>query len=73
MYLLHHRDNIDPIDIKFLSGERINTNILTLDIKYEPIRKIFFDLLIEKIWKKDIPKDIYSNTSYSYLTMTFEF
>jgi len=68
-----HRDNIDPIDIKFLSGERINTNILTLDIKYEPIRKFFFDLLIEKIWKKDISKDINSNTSYSYLTMTFEF
>ena len=68
-----HRDNIDPVDIKFLSGERINTNILTLDLKYEPIRKIFFDLLIEKIWKKDISKDIYSNTSYSFLTMTFEF
>jgi hypothetical protein len=44
-----------------------------LDIKYEPIRKFFFDLLIEKIWKKDISKDINSNASYSYLTMTLEF
>jgi hypothetical protein len=68
-----HRDNIDPIDIKFLSGERINTSILTLDIKYEPIRKFFFDLLIEKIWKKDITMNVSNNTSYSYLTMTLEF
>jgi hypothetical protein len=67
-----HRDNIDPIDIKFLSGERINTNIITLDIKYEPIRQVFFDFVIKKIWQKDITKDISNNTSYSYLKMMFE-
>jgi len=70
--LVNHRDNIDPIDIKFLSGERINTNIITLDLKYEPIREVFFDLVIKKIWQKDISKDISNNTSYSYLQMMFE-
>jgi hypothetical protein len=63
----------DPIDVKFLSGERINTNIITLDLKYEPIRMVFFDLVIKRIWQKDVAKDISTNTSYSDLTLTLEF
>jgi len=67
-----HR-NIDPIDIEFLSGERINTNIVTVDIKYEPIRKVIFDLVMKKIWQKDITKEISNNTNYLYLQMMLEF
>jgi len=62
----------DSREIVFLSGERINTNILTLDLKYEPIRKVFFDLVFAKIWKKDVIKDILNITSYSYLQLMFE-
>ena len=67
-----HRDNIDPIDVKFLSGERINTNIMTFDIKYEPIRKIFFDLEFKKMWQKDVLKDVSNITSYAYLQLMLE-
>lgn len=62
----------DSTEIPFLDGDRINTNILTLDIKYEPIRKIFFDLVFKKMWQKDTLKDRRDITSYSYFQLMFE-
>jgi hypothetical protein len=56
----------------FLSGERINTNVITVDLKYEPIRKVFFDLVFNKIWQMDATKDILNITSYAYLQLMFE-
>jgi hypothetical protein len=62
----------NPTESEFLAGERINTNIMTLDIIYEPIRKIFFDLVLKKIWQKDVLKDVSNITSYTYLQLMLE-
>ncbi|MCX6169821.1 MAG: hypothetical protein NTX65_10805 [Ignavibacteriales bacterium] len=67
-----HRDDLDPVRIEFLDGERINTNTFTLDLRYEPVRKIIFDFILRKIIKKNITRDIPDNSSYAYLQMMFE-
>ncbi|NJD23423.1 MAG: capsule assembly Wzi family protein, partial [Melioribacter sp.] len=38
-----HRDNIDPMRIDFLDGERINQNIFTFNVRFEPYRNFVFD------------------------------
>ncbi len=67
-----HRDGIDPIDINFLDGERINTNVITFYVRYEPIRQFFFDLVFKKIVQKNVTRDISNNSSYGYLKLQFE-
>jgi hypothetical protein len=67
-----HRDGIDPIDINFLDGERINTNIFTFGVTYEPIRKFFLDLVYKKIVQKNVMLDVSNNSSYGYLKLQFE-
>lgn len=67
-----HRDRIDPVDIEFLNGERINTNIFTFGVRYEPIRQVFLDLMFKKIVQKNATRDISNNSSYGYLKLQFE-
>ena len=72
-YRVPYRDGIDPLHINFLAGERINQNIYTLSLRYEPFRKIYFDLLYKIINQKNISKDISDNSSYAYIRMMLEF
>lgn len=67
-----HRDNIDPVNIEFLDGERINTNIFTFGMRYEPIRQVFLDLVFRQIIQKNATRDISNNSSYGYLKLQFE-
>ena len=67
-----HRDGIDPMRIEFLDGERINTNIFTVDLRYEPVRKVVFDFVLREVMNKNITRDIPNNSSYAYLQMMFE-
>ena len=67
-----HRDNIDPVNIEFLDGERINTNIFTFGMRYEPIRQVFLDLVYKQIIQKNATRDISNNSSYGYLKLQFE-
>jgi len=67
-----HRDNIDPVQIEFLDGERINTNIFTLDFRFELVRQIVFNIVFREIIKKNITRDISDNSSYAYLKVMFE-
>jgi hypothetical protein len=62
----------DPVDIEFLDGERINTNIFTFDFRIEPIRQFIFNLVFKEIVKKNITRDISDNSSYGYLKLMFE-
>ena len=67
-----HRDNIDPVRIEFLDGERINTNIFTIGFKFEPVRQVVFDLVFKEVFKKNITHDVSNNSTYAYLRMMFE-
>ncbi|MFA5805432.1 MAG: hypothetical protein WC879_12395 [Melioribacteraceae bacterium] len=67
-----HRDIVDPIRIEFLDGERINQNIFTFNVRYEPFRNFIFDLFIRETMSKNITRDITSNSSYGYLRLMFE-
>jgi hypothetical protein len=67
-----HRDNIDPIDINFLDGERINTNIFTFDLRFEPIRQFFFDVVFRQTIQKNVTRELSNNSSYGFIKMQFE-
>ena len=67
-----HRDGIDPVNIEFLDGERINSNIFTFGMRYEPIRQVFLDLVFKKIVQRNATLDISDNSSYGYLKLQFE-
>ena len=67
-----HRNNIDPVRIEFLDGERINTNIFTIGFKFEPVRQVVFDLVFKEVFKKNITHDVSNNSTYAYLRMMFE-
>lgn len=62
----------DPVKIKFLDGERINTNIFTFDFRLEPVRQFVFNLVFKEIMKKNITSDVSNNSSYGYLKLMFE-
>ncbi|MEW6703073.1 MAG: hypothetical protein AB1298_10205, partial [Bacteroidota bacterium] len=66
------RNDIDPIKIEFLDGERINTNIFTFDLRIEPIRELFFNFVFRQTMKKNITREFSDNSSYGYVKMTFE-
>jgi len=67
-----HRDIIDPMRIDFLDGERINQNIFTFNIRYEPYRNFVFDLFFRETMSKNISRDTNDNSSYGYLRLMFE-
>jgi hypothetical protein len=70
--LVNHRDNIDPVQIVFLDGERINTNIFTFDLRFEPLRQFFFDVVFRQIVQKNVTREISNNSSYGYIKLQFE-
>lgn len=67
-----HRIDIDPQHISFLDGERINQNIFTLNLRLEPIREIYFDILFKYIIENNLTEEITNYTSYGFLRMIFE-
>lgn len=68
-----YRYEIDPQYIKFLDGERINQDIFTINIRYEPFREVFFDLNYNYTIEKNITKSKNRFSSYAYLKMSLEF
>ncbi|OGV10995.1 MAG: hypothetical protein A3J84_07460 [Ignavibacteria bacterium RIFOXYA2_FULL_37_17] len=67
-----HRDIFDPVRIDFLDGERINQNIFTFNVRYEPFRNFILDLFYREIMNKNISREISANSGYGYLKLTFE-
>lgn len=63
---------IDPVDIKFLDGYRVNSNIITMLVRYEPVRMLFFDFAFKSISIKNVAASTTSNVSFGYVKMFFE-
>lgn len=70
-FLIGHRELIDAKYINFLDGERINQNILTLNLKFEPVRELWFDIVYKFIAEKNVTNDRSGTTSFAYLRMMF--
>ncbi|MCX7798253.1 MAG: capsule assembly Wzi family protein [Melioribacter sp.] len=71
--LVAYRDGIDAKHIKFLDGERINHDIFTLNLRYEPFRECYFDLVYNYTIEKNITKEKKNYNNFAYLKMTLEF
>ncbi|KAF0151990.1 MAG: hypothetical protein FD143_1459 [Ignavibacteria bacterium] len=67
-----HRMNIDSKRIDFLDGERINKNILTANIKMEPLRKFYINLTGKLLIVNNITRNLEDITSYVLFTANFE-
>lgn len=67
-----YRFDIDPKYINFLDGERINHNIFTTNIKYEPWRKIYFDLTYKFVAQKNVTRNLSSENSFAMFRFWFE-
>ncbi len=67
-----YRMEVDPEHINFLDGERINQNIITANIKFEPFRKFYIDLMYKLISMDNITRSTSQNTSYVLFTTNFE-
>lgn len=67
-----YRFGIDPKYINFLDGERINQNIFTANVKYEPWRKIYFDLTYQFNLQKNITRNSSNENSLAMFRLWFE-
>lgn len=67
-----YRFDIDPKYINFLDGERINQNIVTANLRYEPFKKIYFDLTFKAHHEKNITRNISSNNYFGMFRFWFE-
>ena len=67
-----HRMTVDSERIDFLDGERINKNILTANIKIEPLRKFYMNLSYKLMIVNNITRNLEEKTSYILLTTNFE-
>ncbi len=67
-----YRMEVDPEHINFLDGERINQNIVTANVKFEPFRKFYVNLMYKLITMDNITRGTSQNTSYLLFTTNFE-
>jgi hypothetical protein len=70
-FLFGHRYGIDAKYIEFLDGERINQNIFTLNFKIEPIRELWFDVVLKLISERNVTKEVSKNSIFAFLRMMF--
>ncbi len=63
------RQGIDSEEAKFLDGVRVNTDQLTLTLRIEPIRQIFFDFIYNYTSTNNSDK----NLSYGMIRMSIEY
>ncbi len=68
-----YRFGIDPDDMFFLDGERVNTNVYQADLKYEPITGYNFHLVYNYAGMNNITKGTFSDLSYGYIRLNLEY
>jgi hypothetical protein len=68
--LVPYRYNIDSEEAPFLDGIRINTDIFSFNLRYEPVREIYFDLFYRYQSDHNITAGTYSDLSYAYIKLT---
>lgn len=66
------RYNIDPKYVDFLDGERINQNIVTANLRYEPWRKFYIELTYKALFEKNVTRNISSSNSLAMFSFWFE-
>ncbi len=67
------RDNIDDDYARFLDGERVNSNNLTLNFRFIPIRNYTFDLVYVYNIDNNITKSFKKDFSYGYVRMNITY
>ncbi|MFA7420098.1 MAG: hypothetical protein WCZ90_10475, partial [Melioribacteraceae bacterium] len=67
-----HRMDVDSEYINFLDGERINQNIITANVKLEPFRKFYVNLMYKLISMDNVTRSTSENTSYFLFSTNFE-
>ena len=68
-----YRYGIDPEDMYFLDGERVNTSVFAMDFKYEPIIGYNFHLGYNYSGVSNLTKDTFSDLSFAYLRFNLEY
>lgn len=68
-----YRYGVDPDDMFFLDGERVNTNVYQMDLKYEPIIGFNFHLVYNYSGMSNITKNTFADLSYGYLRLNIEY
>jgi hypothetical protein len=68
-----YRYGVDPDDMFFLDGERVNTNVYQMDLKYEPLTGYNFHLVYNYSGVSNITKGTFSDLSYGYLRLNIEY
>lgn len=68
-----HIELRDSEEAVFLDGIRINSNILLLNLRIEPIRDLSFDIYYKYIFEENITHNFKNDLNYGYIKMTAEF
>lgn len=66
------RAEIDSDDATFLDGERINNDILTFDLRLEPVRDIYFDIIYKLNFENNLTYNTQLDSGYGFIRMTVE-
>ena len=67
-----YRDNIDSKKALFLDGVRYNYNIIGVNVRWEPVRDVIFELLYQYNGENNITLDKISDNSYVELIFSFD-
>lgn len=67
-----HRDGIEARYIDFLSGERINHQMISAGIRFEPIRDFIFDFNYQYIRENKITRELKNKNSLFTVKLSFE-
>lgn len=67
------RQGIDSEEAKFLDGEKVYSNHFTFDLRYEPVRNLFFDFIVKYEGYKNQFRDTFTEMTYGILKMTIEY
>lgn len=70
---LPHDDLRDNEDSPFLDGVRINSNILTMNVRIEPVRELSFDIFYRYKMDNNLTNNTSEDLSYAFIKMTAEF
>jgi hypothetical protein len=70
--LVPFRPELDSEDAPFLDGERFNTHITRVSIRYEFIRDFFVDFFLEHRSAKNLSKNSDAKSTFAYLKLRFD-
>ena len=68
-----HRSDFDPDEAPFLAGQKIKTDVYTIDFRYEPINSFIFDLVLNYQKDNNTYTNIKAETSFAYLKFTLDY